>query len=461
MSTRGKQKSRQAAVYLRISLDQTGEGLAVQRQRELCLAILGQRGWEPAGEYVDNSISATDATKKRPGYDALIADLDAGRFDAVVCYDLDRLTRQPRQLEDWIDRAERGRLALVTANGEADLTTDAGRLFARIKLAVARSEVERKSRRQRDAAKQRSELGRPPLGVRLTGYTPKGDLISDEAVVVRRMFEEITAGATLKAIARGLESDGIQTRHGKPWNPSSVRTILTNPRYAGRAVYQGRETGDRGAWPPIVTDDEYDVVQAILDNPERRRQQGTERRWLGSGLYLCGVCDQPVSAWSGARYRCRNGAHVNRSRGPVDQYVEAIIEARLGRGDLSGLLTETAIDTAGLLAEIDRQKRLIKRAEADYKAELIEAADLKIIRAEARVALASAETSLAAATAHTPTASVLTAADPVAAFRDGDLAARRATVDLLCTVRLYKGNRYSRTFDPETVKVIPKGGVTP
>ncbi|BDB44546.1 hypothetical protein IWGMT90018_49920 [Mycobacterium kiyosense] len=115
-------------------------------------------------EFVDSSVSASDARKNRPGYDALLRAYEAGEFDALVCYDLDRLTRQPRQLEDWIEAAEERGLALVTANGEADLTTDAGRMFARVKLAVARAEVDRKSRRQRDALSQRARLGRPPLG---------------------------------------------------------------------------------------------------------------------------------------------------------------------------------------------------------------------------------------------------------------------------------------------------------
>ncbi|WP_267888213.1 recombinase family protein [Mycobacterium ostraviense] len=49
-------------------------------------------------------------------------------FDALVVWDLDRLTSQPRQLEDWIDAAEGRGLALITTNGEADLTTDGGRM---------------------------------------------------------------------------------------------------------------------------------------------------------------------------------------------------------------------------------------------------------------------------------------------------------------------------------------------
>ena len=386
-------------------------------------------------------------------------DLDAGRFDAVVCYDLDRLTRQPRQLEDWVDRAETGALALVTANGEADLTTDAGRLFARIKLAVSRSEVERKSVRQRDAARQRSEIGRPPLGVRLTGYNPKGELVPDEAEIVRQMFAEFVGGGTLRGIARKLTNAGAVTRHGRPWNPSTIRGILTNPRFAGRAVYQGQETGQKGAWQALVDDELFDTVQAMLKDDRRtaNRTGSTERKHLGSGLYLCDVCEQPLSAWSGARYRCRDGAHVNRARGPVDDYVEAVLLERLRRPDLADVLAGAGVDTAPYLAEIERQKRLLRRAEDDYRDELLDGAMYKRTRDEARAALRVAEDTLANLTASSAAVAVVGAPDPAVAYTDADLTTRRAVLNLLMTVRLAKGTKYSRTFDPETVKIAWKG----
>lgn len=101
-----------------MSLDATGEQLAVSRQPEDCLRLAADKGWTVVTEYVDNSISASDRTKVRPAYDAMVEDYRTGTFDALVCWDLDRLTRQPRQLEDWIDAAEGPGLLLVTANGE-------------------------------------------------------------------------------------------------------------------------------------------------------------------------------------------------------------------------------------------------------------------------------------------------------------------------------------------------------
>lgn len=448
--------TRRAAIYLRISLDVTGEGLAVDRQRKDCVSIATARGWEITREYVDNSISASDSRKNRPGYDALVRDFQAGTFDALVCYDLDRLTRQPRQLEDWIDAAEGRGLALVTANGEADLTTDGGRLFARIKLAVARAEVERKSARQRDAARQRAERGRPPLGVRLTGYTPRGDLVLDEADVVKRIFREFLDTRNLRTVARALTADGIATRHGKPWHASSVQTILRNPRYAGRAIYQGQETGQRGAWVPIVTDEDYEAVQAILADPERTTNTAgsTARKHLGSGLYLCSECRKPVSSWSGGRYRCREGAHVNRSRGVVDQYVLDVIAARLARPDLGGILIPQAASIAPLSEEVSRIRRRLARNDADYDAGYIDGPRYKAARDKGEADLTNAQAALAAAQPiGTEVSEVLTAPDPAAAFLAADLMRQRAVIDLFTVVLLSKGARYSKTFDPDTVRI--------
>lgn len=449
------QATRRAAVYLRISLDATGEGLAVDRQRKECQAILDARGWHLSGEYVDNSISASDAKKNRPAYTRLVADFEAGAFDALVCYDLDRLTRQPRQLEDWIDAAESRGLALVTANGEADLTTDGGRLFARIRLAVARAEVERKSAPQRSAARQRADLGRPPLGVRLTGYTTKGELVPDEAALVKRIYADFLRTKNLRTLARQLDDDGIPPRRGDKWHPSSLQTILRNPRYAGRAIYQGEETGERGAWPAIVSDADYETAQAILDDPTRTTNLtgSTERKHLGSGLYLCAECRQPVSSWSGGRYRCRNGAHVNRSRGVVDYYVTEVIAARLGQPDVADILAPTEASHAPLVEQITRLRDRLARNDADYDAGYVDGKRYKAARDKAEGELRDAQAALAQAQAGSVLTGLVTAADPAEAFRDAPLSTRRAVVDALATVMLGRGSRYSRTFDPETVRV--------
>lgn len=451
-------KPPRAALYLRISLDATGERLAIDRQRDLCREIVERRGWQLVGEFVDNSISASDARKVRPGYDALVKSYAAGQFDALVCYDMDRLTRQPRQMEDWLDAAVDHGLALVTANGEADLTTDAGRTFVRVRMAFARGEVERKAARQRDAAFQRAQNGRPPLGVRLTGYTPKGEIVAGEARIVRRIFSMFYEGDSLKGIARTLTMEGVQTRHGKPWNPSSIRDILTNVRYSGRVIYNRQVLdGVRGDWEPLVTDEVFDVIQARLSDPQRKTSRvGTDRRHLGSSLYRCDECGEPVSGWSGGRYRCKD-AHINRARGPVDQFVIDVIAERLGRDDIASLLAPTESAIAPLLDEVTRLRARLETVNAEYDADIIDGVRWKAKSNRIKAELTEAERTLSSTRSGSALGAVLDSPDPAAAFRDAPLMSQRSVVDTLCEVRLRKGTRGSKTFRPETVVVEWRG----
>ncbi|WP_280187212.1 MULTISPECIES: recombinase family protein [Nocardia] len=471
-----------AAIYLRVSLDQTGEGLAVERQREDCEAIAMSRGWTVVETYTDNSISAFNKAKNRPAYDQMVEDYKAGRFNALITWDLDRLTRQPRQLEDWIDAAETQGLRLVTANGEADLQTDGGRMYARIKAAVARAEMERKGARQSRAQRQRAAKGRPPRGVRATGYTLDGELIPDEAEAVRAIYQAFANGSSLKAIAAALSGaepivravgdrtmiqdlpksvPPLPTRSGRPWNPTSVISILRNPRYAGWSMLDGEIVRDeagapvRGLWEAIVPDGIWLDVQRRLDDPRRKSNRaGTERKHLGSGLYLCGFCDAPVRA-HGLRYRC--AGHIMRVRNLVDGLVLQFIERRLEQPDLADLLIrqdDARIETIVRAEQTERDR--LKRARADYKAELIDGELFAEIKQETEDKIAALETERIGLTAGTAASEILRAPSPVDAFNDADLAARRAVIELLCEVRLYSAPRGRKTFDPKSVRITPK-----
>jgi DNA invertase Pin-like site-specific DNA recombinase len=502
-----------AAVYLRISLDRNMDGLAIDRQREACLRIAKDRGWQVVEEYVDQSKSATDKTKKRPDYDRMVADFQAGRFDAIICWDLDRLTRQPRQLEDWIDAAEDRGLELVTANGEADLATDGGRMYARIKAAVARGEVDRKSVRQSVAQLQRAEQGRAPKGTRPLGYATGGDVIEDEAAVVREIFRlfSIHDGTPIAAIAAALSGkegpdvpkslprlpkftrtlmiernerraeEGLDPRpvpDDGPWTSSTVLGILRNPRYAGYSVYTDRKdrAGNKrrswyaqilrdedgmpvkGRWIPLVDELTWLTVQERLNDQTRitNRTGSTARKHLGSSLYLCGICDRPITVHSRG-YRCSVGGHVTRSRPHIDEYVLQIIRERLARPDLRDVIpSRDEPRLVAIQAEIaDRQGR-IKRAQHDYDEEIIEGFDFKRIREHQNAAIADLEVERIRLSVGPDLDGVIGARDPVKAFDDADLAIKRRVIDFFCTVRLLPSPRGRKGFDPSTVDVMPK-----
>lgn len=499
---------RKAAIYLRISLDHEMDGLAIDRQREQCEALAKFRQWEVVETYVDQSKSATDRTKVRPAYDQMVADYKAGAFDAIICYDLDRLTRQPRQLEDWIDASELRGLALVTANGDADLSTDGGRMYARIKAAVARAEMERKGARQSAAQLQRAKQGRAPKGMRPLGYTVNGEVIPDEAEAVRaiyRLFTRADHPESLRSLARGLSgtepipgltprpkhshvvsveraqrriAEGKKPRAVQPdgdWSSSTVLGILRNPRYAQMSTYtpkQAQADGGRrrswraqilrddvgepirGQWDAIIDDETWWRAQSILDDAERvtNTSGSTKRKHLGSGLYRCGVCDAKVTGASRG-YRC--AGHVMRSGAAVDEYVTLVIGKRLSRKDVKKrvLAPEGGPQTKGIDAAISEQRARILRAQSDYDAEIIEGRDLKRVRGAAEARIQELEAQKLLQGRGSTLAPILGVADPAKAFTEASLDVRRQVVDALATITLLPQPRGRKGFNPDSVVV--------
>lgn len=137
MSTTAKVPLR-VGIYCRISLDKRGDELGVQRQLDEARRIARLRGWTVVAEYIDNSKSSFAKNVRRPRYEEMVASAKTGQIDGVVVWDLDRLTRQPRQLEDWCDMGEMRGFTHVTVDGAHDLSTENGGMFARIRGSVAR-----------------------------------------------------------------------------------------------------------------------------------------------------------------------------------------------------------------------------------------------------------------------------------------------------------------------------------
>ena len=120
-----------AAIYTRISLDPSGERLGVQRQEEDCRAEATRRGWRIAEVYEDDDRSAYNPRRGRPEYERLLTDIRQGVRDGVMIWRLDRLHRQPRELEEFIVVCDKHDVALATVTGDVDLATSQGRLLAR------------------------------------------------------------------------------------------------------------------------------------------------------------------------------------------------------------------------------------------------------------------------------------------------------------------------------------------
>lgn len=463
--------SPRAAVYLRQSMDRDGDELAITRQREDCLKLCLDKGWAPI-EFVDNDTSASSG-KPRPAYTRMLADIERGRIQAVVAWDLDRLHRRPIELEHFITLADEKKLSLATVGGEADLSTDNGQLFARIKAAVARSEMDRKSARQKRAATQRAENGHPwwrsrPFGFDAdpdprTGKWSNAHPIREhptEAKLLRAAYSAVLAGTELHRIAAAWNAGNITTPGTKPWTVSAVRVLLLNARNAGLREHHGTVIG-KGTWPALVDEETWRSVVAKLTRPKRARISRGRKRLL-SGIAVCGLCGEPMGSGithtSGTlTYVCKSCGKVSRAADPVDEMVIEAVVQRLARTDAIELTRRDPVDTDTLRARRDGLRSQQKAAAKDFTDGKTSYEFASTVDASLAEQIAAIDAELTDSEKAYTYDGLIGVADVRAAFNALDLGRRRAVIAALVRVTVKPSGRGVRKARHEDVDIRFRG----
>jgi len=350
-----------AAVYARISSDPEGDRLGVTRQTDDCQALAARKGWPVAEVYIDDDRSAYSG-KLRPEYRRLLDDIAARTIDGLIVYNLDRLHRQPRELEAFLDLCDEVKLtALASVEGDINLASSDGRFHARILSAMARKSSDDTSRRIRRKNEERALAGLPTGGgTRPFGYRPDRRTIEPaEAVLVREAAERVLAGDSVRAIATDWNERAIETPAGRQWTVQTLRRMLVSARLSAQREHHG-EIVAPGQWEPILTPDETTRIRAILDERTRSRSRPV-RRYLLSGLLRCGRCDSTLvsrpQANGDRRYVCAKGlgfsgcGRLAVRAEPIEDLIAEAILYRLDTPELAAALAGAAEADAATAAE--------------------------------------------------------------------------------------------------------------
>lgn len=198
--------------YARISDDAEQLGLGVGRQQDDTRKLVDLRGWTLANTYLDNDVSAYQPKVVRPDFERLLADLETGVIQGIAVYDLDRLARQPADLERIISIYDRKPLVFATVQGDIDLSTPDGRTMARIMVAFA-------NKASMDTARRvaRQKLEKATNGIGFSNYRPFGwnedrlTLNEPEAEILRQATRDVLVGTGLFVICGRLNRQGIRT----------------------------------------------------------------------------------------------------------------------------------------------------------------------------------------------------------------------------------------------------------
>lgn len=310
------------AIYLRISKDAEAKGLGVGRQRDDCIALVHRIFGEAVEirEFVDNDISGGDFTD-RAGYDGLLEGLAAGEYAVIAAYDLDRITREGLESEEFYLVTEMWPARVVTCAGddlqpgteESDMDLVTARVasaFAIVERAKTRRRVRRKHAELAAAGKISGGGPRRPFGYEWDRLT----IVEHEADQIVDAINDLYAGASLDTICKTWNAAGLTTPEGfrwlrnddetrsfaydeagdkipeelpgGPWYPTTLRRILTSARIAGWRESHGVFTAE-AEWDAIVDRETVEALRELFADPDRRFGEDRSRKYLLPGFLRC------------------------------------------------------------------------------------------------------------------------------------------------------------------------------
>lgn len=390
-----------AALYARFSSD-LQRATSIEDQFRNCRKRAEAEGWTIVATFADEAMSGSDAN--RPQYQAMLAAAAKGAFHILLVDDLSRLTRDAVESERVIRRLEFSGVRIVATSDGYDSTSKARKvhrgfkgLMNEIFLDDLRERVHRGLAGQ--VIKQYWTGGRP-YGYRLKPVLhpteldqygqparigTKLEIDSDQASIVRRIFERFAEGASCRTISGELNDEAIpspgstwkrKVRRCSGWMGSAVRVILKNPLYTGTVrwnVSQFVRDPDSAKYkrrkrPPaewhsyrdetlrIISDELFAKVERrtrVCANRDERLKSGGRPRYLLSGLLHCRVCGAHYVIADARSYACsghwNGGACSNKIRVRRD----AIERILLG-------------PIRSKLLSAERRERMAKEMQAEY-----------------------------------------------------------------------------------------------
>ena len=363
-----------AVCYTRKS---TEEGLdrdftTLDAQREACEAYITSQqheGWIALPtRYDDGGFSG--ATLDRPAMQRLLADIEAGQIDVLVCYRLDRVSRSLLDFLNLMEFLERHHVALVSVTQAINTETSMGRLMLSVLAAFGAYERELIAERTRDKMSAARRKGKWTGGTPVLGYDvhPDGGKLvvnAVEAEQVRILFQLYLTHLSLRRVveeaqARGWTTKSWRTRDGR-WhagarlNKSHLHHLLTNVLYIGQVNHHG--TVYPGEQPAIIHVETFTEVQRLLTS-RGRAYTHTLPDGLLKGLLTCAACDtamiQTHATKGETRYRyytCttaqkRGVAHCPTRSVPAEALEGAILTQLQQVAASSNLLQEASASAA-------------------------------------------------------------------------------------------------------------------
>lgn len=292
-----KQRKKRVAAYARVSTDSDEQLSSYEAQVDFYTRhIKSNPEWELIDVYTDEGISGTN-TKKREGFNRMIADALSGKIDLILTKSISRFARNTVDTLTTVRHLKEKGIE-VYFEKENIYTLDAkGEVMITIMSSLAQEESRSISENVTWGKRKSMEDGKFSLVYKyFLGYE-KGEnglpqIVESEAEIVRKIYSLFLEGQTIRSIADYLTAQGIPTPKRKSkWCVSTIMSILQNEKYKGDALLQKTYTADfltksikknhgevpqyyiQNSHPAIIAPETFDLVQQEIErrNPNRRQ----------------------------------------------------------------------------------------------------------------------------------------------------------------------------------------------
>ena len=304
------------AAYCRVSSDSSDQLHSYAAQIHYYTDMIQNHdGWELVDVYADEGITGT-RMDKREDLNRLLTDCRKGKIDKVLVKSISRFARNTRDCLASLRELSRLGVSVQFEKENIDTGTLTTELMVSVSGSLAQQESVSISQNQRMSYQRRMERGefitcKAPFGYRLIDGK-RLEVISDEAKLVRWMFNAYLSGHSLEWIAEQMTKTGVSTTDGKPyWQCTTVLYTLTNEKYMGDSLCQKTFTtafpftqrqnhGEADQYyienthPAIITKGTFEKVQELLRQKSNRQKIPRQIYPLSRKVY-CGQCGTPFA----------------------------------------------------------------------------------------------------------------------------------------------------------------------
>jgi site-specific DNA recombinase len=253
------------AIYVRVSTDEQAKaGYSLAAQVDSIKSFIKSQGWAACEIYSDDGYSAKD--RKRPALKRLIDDASEKRFDVVLVYKIDRLSRRLKDLIEIVEELSHYNVGFKSITELIDTTTPEGRLMFHQFGSFAQYERELIGQRTKMGMLKRLKEGKWNGSPTPYGYKRIGDTLQikeREAKIIRLIYDLADKkNIGVINIARYLNEQHIKGIRVDRWRQNTVYSILTNPVYTGIVQWGGERVA--GAHKPIIKDAQFEKIRKDL-----------------------------------------------------------------------------------------------------------------------------------------------------------------------------------------------------